>query len=262
MARMGLQTVPIRALWWGKFKVLNTWRIIPNPYYASWRMYWNDQPGAYIVFEGEPYPLDPSHILAVPPKTCITGHLTHPVGHAYVNFLLGHPYDNVRPQILTAELSGELGEVAREFAEVEPDAEMLTARQSNGFQLLLGLLLRQLSEEDLTPQPTDDRIQRVLAALDQDPDLTNTELAGIAGMSRNGFHRLFKQQVGVPPHTYVFGKKMDLACNLLQHTHDTVDMIAEACGFNDRAYLAKAFRRHFHMSPSQYRRQHGEVMGE
>ncbi|MBT7300797.1 MAG: helix-turn-helix transcriptional regulator, partial [Victivallales bacterium] len=72
-------------------------------------------------------------------------------------------------------------------------------------------------------------------------------------MSTNGFHRLFREQVGLAPHAYVLAKKMDLACSLLQHTAYTVDAIAEECGFNDRAYFARAFRRQFGISPSQYR---------
>ncbi len=261
MAPMGMHTVPIRALWWGGFKVLERWRIIPNPYYSSWRLYWNDRPGARVVFEQEEYPLPPDRVLAVPPKTPITARLDSPVGHLNVNFLLGHPYDNVRPQVLTAGLAGSLQEAARELAGVAPNTGLLTVRQTIDFQLLLGLLLREVRTDDLAPQPTDDRVRRVLEMLDESPDLSNAEMAEIAGMSRNGFHRLFRQQIGVPPHAYVFGKKMDLACGLLQHTGDTVDMIAEACGFNDRAYFAKAFRRQFRMSPSEYRRTHGEIRG-
>jgi AraC-like DNA-binding protein len=99
-------------------------------------------------------------------------------------------------------------------------------------------------------------VRRVLSVLEENPDLSNAELARVAGMSTNGFHRLFREQVGVTPHAYVVGKKMELACGLLQHTGDTMDAIAASCGFNDRAYFARAFRRHFRMSPGEYRRRH------
>jgi len=254
MAQLRLQPVTIRALWWGRYQLLEDWRIIPNVHYASWRLLWNDRPGGAVLFEGVEYPLGPDRVLAIPPRTPVSCRLDNPVMHLNLNFLLGHPYDNVPPQIPCAVLGEPMQVLVAELTEVDPAQGMLSPRQTLDLQLLIGLVLR--NAEEVGPQPADERVRRILESLDDDPNLSNAELAKIAGMSTNGFHRLFREQVGIAPHAYVLGKKMDLACSLLQHTAYTVDAIAEECGFNDRAYFARAFRRQFGITPSQYRQCH------
>jgi AraC-like DNA-binding protein len=83
--------------------------------------------------------------------------------------------------------------------------------------------------------------------------LTVDRLAGIAGLSRAHFVRQFTRLAGAPPSEYVFRLRMARAARLLQASALTVVEIAEALGFSDPNYFAKAFRRAFDVSPSEFR---------
>ncbi|HEY4200934.1 MAG TPA: AraC family transcriptional regulator [Devosiaceae bacterium] len=83
--------------------------------------------------------------------------------------------------------------------------------------------------------------------------ITIDRLARAAQMSRAHFVRQFSQSVGTPPSDYVFGRRMERAARLLLATDGAVGDIAGACGFANANYFAKAFRRHYGLSPSGYR---------
>jgi AraC-like DNA-binding protein len=83
--------------------------------------------------------------------------------------------------------------------------------------------------------------------------LTIDELAGIAGLSRAHFVRQFARFVGSPPSEYVFRTRMARAARLLQATRLPVQHIAAALGFAEPNYFAKAFRRAFAVSPTEFK---------
>ena len=255
LPRLQAPSVAVRALWWRGQRRLREWCIIPNKHYASWRLLWNNRSGGSVLFRGREYPLRPNCLVAVPPRTEVTARLRREVVHWSCNLLLGQPYDRVTPQVLVAQLDHHGRQLVDELITVTPEDGTLPLRQSLGLHVLLGLVLRELVEPDLGPQPSDQRIQQVIAVLNDDPNYSNSELAGLVGMSTNGFHRLFSEQIGMTPHAYVLQRKIDLACGLLLHSTETIDAIAATCGFNDRAYFARAFRRQLNLSPSEYRRQ-------
>lgn len=255
LPRLQTTSVLIRALWWRGLIHLRKWVIKPNRHYASWRLLWNDRSGGAVVFEGRDYLLRPNCLVAIPPRTEVTARLNRAVEHWSCNLLLGQPYDRVAPQILVAQLDRQAREVMDELVIANPVDGALSLRQSLSLQVLLGLILRELADDELGPQPGDQRIRHVIAVLNDNPNYSNSELAALAGMSTNGFHRLFTEQVGMTPHAYVLQRKIDLACGLLTHSTETIDAIAATCGFNDRAYFARAFRRQLKVTPSEYRRQ-------
>lgn len=78
-------------------------------------------------------------------------------------------------------------------------------------------------------------------------------LAAIAGQSRAHFVRQFTAQVGMPPSDYVQARRIDRVERLLLATELKVSDIAQATGFADRIYLAKAFRRKSGLSPLEFR---------
>jgi len=78
-------------------------------------------------------------------------------------------------------------------------------------------------------------------------------LAAVAGLSRAHFVRQFTRLAGLPPSDYVFRARMARAARLLQSTRLTVLEVALTLGFADANYFAKAFRRAFDVSPTQFR---------
>lgn len=80
-------------------------------------------------------------------------------------------------------------------------------------------------------------------------------LAEIAGLSRAHFVRRFTRELGLGPADYVFRARMEHASRLLLATDLPVVAIAEAAGFQNGNYFAKAFRRHAGVSPGVFRQQ-------
>jgi AraC-like DNA-binding protein len=87
-----------------------------------------------------------------------------------------------------------------------------------------------------------------------DRPLPVSELAAVAGMSRAHFTRLFTQATGLPPAEYVLGRRLDNAARLLvEGARLPVKEIATLTGFTDPNYFAKAFRRRYGLSPTEFR---------
>ncbi|CAM5654336.1 AraC family transcriptional regulator OS=Streptomyces tendae OX=1932 GN=F3L20_30260 PE=4 SV=1 [Streptomyces tendae] len=65
--------------------------------------------------------------------------------------------------------------------------------------------------------------------------------------------RCFKQTYGLPPHSYLTGKRIDQARRLLLDGHRPAD-VATAVGFHDQAHLNRHFVRHVGTTPARYER--------
>lgn len=83
--------------------------------------------------------------------------------------------------------------------------------------------------------------------------LTVDDLAAVAGFSRAHFTRLFTAAEGISPGEFVLGERMRRAARLLASGETPVKAIALDCGFDDPNYFAKAFRRAYGTSPSDFR---------
>src|SRR5208337_2304348 len=77
-------------------------------------------------------------------------------------------------------------------------------------------------------------------------------LADLAGLSRAHFSRVFKTCEGVPPAEFVLAERMRRAASLLVSGAANVKAVARDCGFDDPNYFAKAFRRRFGASPTEF----------
>ncbi|WGF88422.1 helix-turn-helix domain-containing protein [Marinivivus vitaminiproducens] len=86
-----------------------------------------------------------------------------------------------------------------------------------------------------------------------DAGLDVAALARIAGFSRAHFTRIFKEAEGMGPAEYVLMTRMRRAARLLETGDMSVKAISLAVGFADQNYFAKAFRRTFGTSPTEFR---------
>jgi AraC family transcriptional regulator len=84
-----------------------------------------------------------------------------------------------------------------------------------------------------------------------DQELSLTELAFLAKMSRHHFARLFKQSVGVSPHQYVIRQRVNRARQLLLRGELSVAEIAYHVGFANQSHLSRHFKRIVGVTPKQ-----------
>jgi AraC-like DNA-binding protein/mannose-6-phosphate isomerase-like protein (cupin superfamily) len=76
--------------------------------------------------------------------------------------------------------------------------------------------------------------------------------AARAGMSREGFSRLFARHHGMPPHAFWLMARLNHARGLLRAGEGIAEVAAEA-GFSDQSHLGRWFRRAFGITPGRYR---------
>jgi AraC-like DNA-binding protein len=97
------------------------------------------------------------------------------------------------------------------------------------------------------------RVMRVMADRLADP-AGLPAFAAEVGLSASHFCRAFKTAVGVSPHQYLIGLRIEQARQLLAGTAMPVIEVGAAVGYDDPSYFARLFRRSTGVSPAGYRR--------
>jgi AraC family transcriptional regulator len=87
-----------------------------------------------------------------------------------------------------------------------------------------------------------------------DRDLSVQHLARLAGMSVDGFIRVFKQSTGAPPHQYVLRKRVERAQAWLGDPAVSLAEVALRSGFANQSHFSRVFHRLTGLAPRQYRR--------
>ena len=103
-------------------------------------------------------------------------------------------------------------------------------------------------------------MERILAYIDShlDDNLTVEQLARYSDYSFYHFCHAFSSYTGIPAATYLRRRRMELAAKDLLAGRKSAD-VAAARGFDTSSGFAKAFRRHYGLSPTQYRREMGDA---
>lgn len=99
-----------------------------------------------------------------------------------------------------------------------------------------------------------DAVDHLLANLNNPPSLS--EVAAITNLSRSHFALLFREQVGLTPGQFIEQHRLMRVKRLLEYTRSSVQEIADEVGFSSPFYLSLRFKRHFGVSPSEYRRRY------
>jgi AraC-like DNA-binding protein len=69
------------------------------------------------------------------------------------------------------------------------------------------------------------------------------------------FRKIFKDIMGVSPHSYVIQKRMDIAKTYLIDKNKSIKEIALELGFADAYAFSKQFRKCVGLSPSEFRKE-------
>lgn len=84
--------------------------------------------------------------------------------------------------------------------------------------------------------------------------ITVPELATACAMSPATFYRIFRQTVHMTPMQYLEEYRLKQAAQQLLLDKDTLAVIAEKCGFWDEFHLSRNFKRHYGVSPREYKK--------
>ena len=101
-------------------------------------------------------------------------------------------------------------------------------------------------------------VQQAVTYIEAEPaaDLHLQHLARTLNVSAGYLSTLFHKETGKTVTAYVTDVRMDTAANLLRHTQLQVQTVAQHCGIGDVNYFSKVFKRHFGLTPRQFREEH------
>lgn len=85
--------------------------------------------------------------------------------------------------------------------------------------------------------------------------LSIPQIARLAGISDRHMHRRFQDEVGKTPKRVYLDLRLRKSEELLRKTRLPLTEIALTCGFANAAHFASAFKKHYGLSPSAFRKQ-------
>lgn len=103
----------------------------------------------------------------------------------------------------------------------------------------------------------DRTVESLVNEIEKDPTayLTVQSAADYLAVSESHFARQFKATTGQSYNNYVSAKRLDRAKLLLAHTTKPVLRIATELAFQPLNYFSRSFKKHFGITPTQYREQ-------
>jgi AraC-like DNA-binding protein len=104
---------------------------------------------------------------------------------------------------------------------------------------------------------SDKKIGRAICLMHSAPstDLSLSNLATEAAMSRSAFTSRFRKLTGTTPGAYLTLWRMELACSELRKQHKSITEIAELTGYQSVPSFSLAFKRYTGTAPGAYRNQ-------
>jgi len=233
----------------------------PGVFSPFWRLYYNSEPGHCVLFDERMVELTPDHLMLIPDHCMFHCLGQHPVPTFWIAFsFTGKLHPSLHPPVLLSPRNTEmcLIEDLRALIEADSSWEPTEAIYRNSLALLHVVLARpELRWQPPLPKSMEKIKPYIETHLGE--SLPNPVLARRAGMSVTGFERAFKRHFGTTVARYVSEMRVREASRRLLQTDETIDAIAEATGFPNRAYFSRVFKKVTGKGPARFRREHRSV---
>lgn len=256
-----------------------------NMAFPFWRFYYNTLSGARVYYNHMEYHLNADKMLVIPPNTSFSTSLSREnnmdsqevisgnriktkeelvllpnfnmVDHFFIHFNLGLPYDNLKPGIYEFFISNQILSIINRLKEhlYEHPGDFEINRCLDIYHLLFAMISK-IPASQWEGYYTDPRLKTIIQFIENNLEktITNKQLADISNMATNSFSRWFKNILGYSPQKYIQVKRMEKASHLLHHTNKSIEAIADECGYYDRHYFSRIFKKEMKVSPAYYKK--------
>ena len=85
------------------------------------------------------------------------------------------------------------------------------------------------------------------------------EMAESVGLSIPHFIKLFKQEIKIPPHTYICELRLEKAKELVVTTFLHIQEVCTQVGIQNESHFTRDFKKKFGLTPTEYRKQQWEI---
>ena len=138
-------------------------------------------------------------------------------------------------------------QLLQSFADITPVAAMNAEIIAYEIMLSIRNTYNQVSKDNII-----DKCRLLLDTAFTDCNLDISAVADQVGIDRTVMSRRFKSAHGISPSKYLQSKRLMHALKYLESGCTTIDT-ARFSGYNDAGYFARSFKRHFGMSPQEWR---------
>ncbi len=222
---------------------------VRGPY---WRIYWNDAPGAFVSCGGSEVELTPENLIVLSPDAVCSARATKQVRHFYVHCFVAAPFSEIKGQMFVLTNPELVRQAARLASTVNQGQEEWRTQME--LLVYLNAVFLALPAARIPACLTySAKVAKALAILGKIHKISNSELAKLVSMSRNGLLFLFKKETQTSPQAYARQLRLNEACVMLQHSNKSIDEIALETGFCDRYYFSRAFRQAIGCAPGHFR---------
>jgi AraC-like DNA-binding protein len=233
-----------------------------------WRLYLNDDDGSSLKFPDQIHPMPARQVVLVPPGLEFECELKRPVMQVFTLFeFIGWPVEAAlqlvpKPVTLPRDpfTDGLVDQLRQELGESDAKLEpVLASRLKALIHLSIARVLADIPNERagrlLRIAEGQQELLSVLHYIDKNLDkpLNNAKLAEIALTSESRFIRCFRDATGQTPGRYVQDRRLRRAAEVLVSTDQSIDEIAERCGFANRYYFTRVFSQRMGVPPARYR---------
>ncbi|MEO0446682.1 MAG: AraC family transcriptional regulator, partial [Verrucomicrobiota bacterium] len=227
---------------------LKTWTLrgLNDPF---WRLYLpvrgEAEVWAGLKGEQEAIRLTPNSAYLIPPRTTITSRVPDEFTKWYVHFSLGGSGDRATAGVYPVQSTPRMKEVLEQMSQHPEDPYPW---------LSFGLVaeaLEQVPTEIWTDRRVDPRVEHAMEYLRAHlaRKLSSEEVAKAVGVSVRNLHHLFHKDLQMTPMRVLLDFRLDRACRLLRHGNESIEQIAEHCGFANRYYFSRMMKKYRGVSP-------------
>ena len=256
-----LFTVRIVSLSAGKWNTLN----VQSPF---WRFYQNHDDGAFVMRDGKRLDFMAGHVYLIPAGVTFSCGNTCDVRHFYIHFdLAGLSRLTMQslfsgPVALPVDVafSQNVETFAKEVA-VQPRIDLAATCRAKSliYEGIARFLYALPTEERELAQATTLAREAIAPALlymeaHLHEPLTIPHLARLCYLSPDYFARRFAATTGQSPIAYLRTLRVQRAAQRLLFTSDSIEQIADHCGFPNRQYFTRVFTSVLGLPPATYRR--------
>ena len=205
-------------------------------------------------------------------RTTEVSHIFHPIFlsgnfHSiyetkYLNPIIKNPHIEIVKFTEETESGKALLSILKRIEELqaEKNTEFATRNLlSEAWLLLIREVMENPQGHTRTSLKTQDRLQYMIAFIHRHyrEKITLEDIAASASISTREATRTFRRIRDKTPVDYLIEYRLNKAGNDLLSTKDSITDIAYRNGFESSAYFGKMFRKHFQMTPSQFRKTAG-----
>lgn len=122
--------------------------------------------------------------------------------------------------------------------------------------LLKNIIIETVRSASLPSASAYGRMDKVIQYIEENysQDISNAELASIAGYHPYHLNRLMQSYTQSTTHKYLINYRLKKSQELLINTSFTVSEISELCGFKSAYYFSNVFKENFKITPGEYRK--------